>query len=48
MFLKCRRDRIDLNVLYDLSPELLMNNVEEFIEQIPEVDLLNQFLSELK
>lgn len=45
--LVCRQNRIDLNVLVDLNQPRFMESIEEFLEQIPEVDYLNQFLTEL-
>ncbi|KAJ8653293.1 hypothetical protein O0I10_011043 [Lichtheimia ornata] len=47
-FIACRRNRIDLNILYDEDPELFFENIPKFIEQVPEVDHLNLFLSNLK
>ncbi|KAI9277147.1 IKI3 family-domain-containing protein [Phascolomyces articulosus] len=47
-FIACRKNRIDLNVLYDENPELFYENIPQFIEQVPEVDYLNLFLSTLK
>lgn len=47
-FLACRRNRIDLNILFDEDPEKFFENVPKFIEQIPEVDHLNLFLSNLR
>ncbi|KAI8144910.1 IKI3 family-domain-containing protein [Fennellomyces sp. T-0311] len=47
-FIACRRNRIDLNVLYDENPKLFYENIPRFIEQVPEVDYLNLFLSNLR
>jgi elongator complex protein 1 len=47
-FIACRRNRIDLNILYDDGPERFLNNIELFIKQVPEVDHLNLFLSNLR
>ncbi|KAI8379248.1 IKI3 family-domain-containing protein [Radiomyces spectabilis] len=47
-FIACRRNRIDLNILFDENPQQFFGNIEAFIEQIPEVDYLNLFLSTLK
>ncbi|KAI9485105.1 IKI3 family-domain-containing protein [Zychaea mexicana] len=47
-FIICRKNRIDLNVLCDENPESFYENIPRFIEQIPEVDHLNLFLSNLK
>ncbi|CAO3617850.1 unnamed protein product [Cunninghamella echinulata] len=47
-FITCRRNRIDLNILFDENPEQFFSNIERIIEQIPEVDYLNLFLSNLR
>ncbi|KAI7891979.1 IKI3 family-domain-containing protein [Mucor mucedo] len=47
-FIACRKNRIDLNILYDDSPERFMENIRTFIEQVSEVDYLNLFLSNLR
>ncbi|OWZ30446.1 elongator complex protein 1, partial [Cryptococcus neoformans AD2-60a] len=46
-FLTCRKHRLDLNILYDLDPEKFMANLENFVEQVYEVDYLNLFISSL-
>ncbi|WRT69010.1 uncharacterized protein IL334_005992 [Kwoniella shivajii] len=46
-FLQCRKHRLDLNILYDLEPSKFMNSLKEFVEQVPEVDYLNLFISAL-
>ncbi|KAE8543492.1 hypothetical protein D1P53_000206 [Cryptococcus gattii VGV] len=46
-FLTCRKHRLDLNILYDLDPEKFMANLENFVEQVYEVDYLNLFVSSL-
>lgn len=47
-FIACRKNRIDLNILYDDSPERFVEHIRTFIEQVPEVDYLNLFLSNLR
>nr|XP_019009784.1 elongator complex protein 1 [Kwoniella pini CBS 10737]OCF48565.1 elongator complex protein 1 [Kwoniella pini CBS 10737] len=47
-FLQCRKHRLDLNVLYDLDPLQFMKNLKNFVEQVPEVDYLNLFVSSLR
>ncbi|KAJ9102595.1 hypothetical protein QFC21_002996 [Naganishia friedmannii] len=47
-FLTCRRHRIDLNILYDLDYRAFSENIASFVEQIPEVDYLNLFVSGLR
>ncbi|OCF72658.1 elongator complex protein 1 [Kwoniella mangroviensis CBS 8886] len=46
-FLQCRKHRLDLNVLYDLDPAQFMKYLKDFVEQVPEVDYLNLFVSSL-
>ncbi|KAG0045887.1 hypothetical protein BGZ83_008909 [Gryganskiella cystojenkinii] len=47
-FVTCRKNRIDLNILYDHNPKVFMENVPEFVKQVKEVDYLNLFLSFLR
>jgi elongator complex protein 1 len=47
-FVACRKNRIDLNILYDDSPERFVEHIRTFIEQVSEVDYLNLFLSNLR
>jgi len=44
-FFACRKHRIDLNVLVDHNQEQFLVHVPQFVEQIPEVDHLNLFLT---
>ncbi|PWN29335.1 IKI3-domain-containing protein [Jaminaea rosea] len=46
--LHCRSHRIDLNFLYDHNPAKFISDVEHFVDQVDETDLLNLFLSGLK
>lgn len=46
-FVNCRKHRIDLNLLADHDPATFMDNLPLFLEQIPEVDHLNLFVSAL-
>ncbi|WOO84954.1 Elongator complex protein 1 [Vanrija pseudolonga] len=46
-FLTCRKHRLDLNILYDLAPAKFAASIEDFAAQIPEVDYLNLFVSQL-
>jgi elongator complex protein 1 len=39
---------LDLNLLYDLEPARFMAGLSDFVEQIPEVDYLNLFVSSLR
>ncbi|KAI8344065.1 IKI3 family-domain-containing protein [Chlamydoabsidia padenii] len=47
-FIACRRNRIDLNILFDENPQQFFDNIELFVTQVPEVDHLNLFLSNLR
>lgn len=47
-FIACRRNRIDLNILYDDNPERFMENIGTFVQQVADVDYLNLFLSNLR
>ncbi|KAG0165594.1 hypothetical protein DFQ28_008559 [Apophysomyces sp. BC1034] len=47
-FVACRRNRIDLNILYDENPNQFISSIERFVQDIPEVDYLNLFLSNLR
>ena len=47
-FLACRKHRIDLNLLIDHDYEQFISSCQEFVEQIPETDYLNLFISSLK
>ncbi|KAI5890064.1 IkappaB kinase complex, IKAP component [Schizophyllum commune H4-8] len=44
-FFSCRRNRIDLNVLVTHNFERFLNDVPAFLDQIPEVDHINLFLT---
>ncbi|KAG0917728.1 hypothetical protein G6F33_001222 [Rhizopus arrhizus] len=47
-FVACRKNRIDLNILYDDGPERFMENIDKFVKQVADVDYLNLFLSNLR
>ncbi|KAI9245023.1 IKI3 family-domain-containing protein [Sporodiniella umbellata] len=47
-FVACRKNRIDLNIIYDDGPERFMENIETFVKQVADVDYLNLFLSNLR
>ncbi|KAI8061443.1 IKI3 family-domain-containing protein [Gongronella butleri] len=47
-FVTCRRNRIDLNILFDENPQQFFDNVALFVKQVNEVDYLNLFLSNLR
>jgi hypothetical protein len=44
-FLACRKHRVDLNVIVDRNPEKFMQDVPSFLDQVPEVDHINLFLT---
>ncbi|CCF56038.1 hypothetical protein KAFR_0A06030 [Kazachstania africana CBS 2517] len=44
-FIICRTHRIHLDILYDYAPDLFLENLNVFIEQIDRVDYLNLFIS---
>ncbi|CAE6434599.1 unnamed protein product [Rhizoctonia solani] len=46
-FLACRKHRIDLHVLVDYAPAVFTNDPSQFVDQVPEVDYLNLFLTGL-
>lgn len=43
-----RKQRIDLNLLYDHNPQLFLSNVEKFVNDIDNSNWLSLFLSDLK
>ncbi|KAJ1302839.1 hypothetical protein OPQ81_003142 [Rhizoctonia solani] len=46
-FLACRKHRIDLHVLAEYAPDIFTSDPARFVDQIPEVDYLNLFLTGL-
>lgn len=44
----CRKQRIDMNVVYDLVPQRINNNPQEFVKQVKDVENFNLFLSQLR
>eukprot|EP01117_Protostelium_nocturnum_P005632 TRINITY_DN2032_c1_g1_i4.p1 TRINITY_DN2032_c1_g1~~TRINITY_DN2032_c1_g1_i4.p1 ORF type:complete len:1263 (-),score=561.83 TRINITY_DN2032_c1_g1_i4:48-3836(-) len=47
-FVLMRRHRIDVNFIYDYKPQLFLENLREFVNQISNPDHFNLFLSGLK
>lgn len=43
-----KKQRINLNLIYDHDPKLFMDNAEKFVEEIAKPDWLSLFLSELQ
>ena len=46
-FLLCRKNKINLNLIYDINPDLFMNNLTKFITEVKKEDYLNLFLNSL-
>ena len=46
-FLLCRKNKINLNLIYDINPDLFMNNLSKFITEVKKEDYLNLFLNSL-
>lgn len=44
----CRKHRIDLNVLVEHDQEAFMADISKFVDQLPEVDHINLFLTSLR
>ncbi|KAI0243687.1 putative elongator complex protein 1 [Massospora cicadina] len=47
-FILCRKYRIDMNVLFDLNPAQLLEDMGQFVDQVRDPDYLNLFISSLK
>ncbi|EGC35070.1 hypothetical protein DICPUDRAFT_79181 [Dictyostelium purpureum] len=47
-FMLMRRNRIDMNLIYDHNPTDFLRHVETFIDQIQNIDYLNLFISSLR
>ena len=46
-FLLCRKNKINLNLIYDIDPKLFMDNLSLFIKEVKKEDYLNLFLNSL-
>ena len=46
--LTCRKHCLDLNLIYDLAPAQFMERLPQFVQQVPEPDYLNLFVTALK
>lgn len=44
----CRKHRVDLNIIYDFSPEQFLSDVQSVLEQLETVDNIDHFLSQIK
>jgi elongator complex protein 1 len=47
-FTHCRTQRVDMNILYDHAPELLLSDVALFIDQVKKITYIDLFLSSLR
>lgn len=47
-FLACQSHQVDLNLLHDYRPDIFINNVELFIDQVRKPSRVDGFLSKLK
>ncbi|OIW27415.1 RNA polymerase II elongator-like protein [Coniochaeta ligniaria NRRL 30616] len=47
-FATCRTQRVDMNILYDHRPDLFLNNVSLFLEQLEDASYIDLFLSSLR
>ena len=46
-FYICKKNKINLNFIYDLNPILFMNNLNLFINKIKKIDDINLFINSL-
>lgn len=46
-FLACRKHRVDLNLLVEVSPETFSDNIPKFVQQLEDEDYINLFLTGL-
>lgn len=46
-FLACQNHQVDMNIIYDYRPELLMSSISLFIQQVRKVSRIDLFLSKL-
>lgn len=46
-FIACRKHRIELNLLVDHRPEVFVQNIGIFLDQVDEVDYINLFLTNI-
>ena len=46
-FWLCRKNKINLNLIYDIDPELFMKNLDKFVREVKKEDYLNIFLNSL-
>ncbi len=46
-FTACRKHRVDLNVFVEHNRDAFMQGIPSFLEQVPDVDYINLFLTSL-
>ena len=46
-FVLCRKNKINLNLMYDIDPDLFMKNLDKFVNEVKKEDYLNLFLNSL-
>ncbi|EGG24079.1 elongation protein 1 [Cavenderia fasciculata] len=47
-FATMRRNRIDMNFIYDHNPQDFLKHIDIFIDQVPQIDFLNLFITTLR
>jgi elongator complex protein 1 len=47
-FSYCRTQRVDMNILYDHSPEQFVSNIKLFLDQLKDITYIDLFLSSLR
>lgn len=47
-FLACRNHQVDLNLLHDYRPDMFLDNIELFMDQLKKASRVDEFLAKLK
>ena len=47
-FLLLRQHKLDINLIYDVDPELFLSNIGKFVRVVKKVDYLNLFVNSLR
>lgn len=42
-----RSHKIDINLIYDVSPEKFLTHIEKFVKEVKQIDYLNLFINSL-
>jgi elongator complex protein 1 len=42
-----RQHKLDINLIYDVDPQLFLDNIAKFVRAVPRVDYLNLFVNSL-